>query len=917
MPLSWNEIKDRALKFSHEWADETSEDAEAKSFWDAFFNIFGVSRRRVATFEQPVKKSDGHGGYIDLLWKGILLVEHKSRGKDLDRAFQQAKDYFPGLKDNDLPRYVLVSDFARFRLYGLEEGIEQEFLLKELYKNVKLFGFIAGYQTTSYKEQDPVNIEAAERMGRLHDKLKAVGYEGHSLEVYLVRMLFCLFADDTSIFDRRQFQDLIEQRTAEDGSDLALRLEQLFQVLDTQQEKRLKNLDEQLAAFPYVNGSLFVERLPMASFDTEMRELLLDCCALDWSRISPAIFGALFQSVMNPKLRRNLGAHYTTEKNILKLIRPLFLDELRAEFERVKKNPKKLYELHERIAKLKFLDPACGCGNFLVIAYRELRLLELDIIRELYGKTKMASLDVAQFNILCDVDQFYGIEIEEFPAQIAQTALWLMDHQMNMRVSEEFGSYYVRLPLRKSATIVHDNALRRDWREIVKPQELSYILGNPPFGGKQFQNDQQKTDLARVFHDVEGAGVLDFVAPWYRRAVELMADNPAIKTAFVSTNSITQGEQVGVLWPDLLRRGVKIHFAHRTFKWSSEARGKAAVHCVIVGFALHDAPDKRLFVYETPQAEAHEIKAKNINPYLVDAADTVLPNRRAPLSAAPPIVFGSMPNDGGHLLLSPEERAVLLARDPKAAPWVKRLLGSVEFINGQDRFCLWLGGITPDELRVMPAVLERIEAVRYARLASARPTTRELAATPAVFGEIRQPKNRYLAIPKTSSELRIYIPIAFLEPDIIATTELFTIDGATVYHFGVLSSAMHMAWVRSVCGRLKSDYRYSAGIVYNNFPWPQAPTDKQRQAIADAAQAVLDGRAKYPDSSLADLYDPLTMPPEFVKAHHRLDAAVDAAYSKKKFSGDSDRVAFLFELYQQIASPLEAKKTIRRQSILA
>jgi N-6 DNA Methylase len=758
MPLSWNEIKDRALKFSREWVDESSEDAEAKSFLDAFFNVFGVPRKRVATFEKRVKKLDGRDGYIDLLWKGILLVEHKSRGKDLDRAYQQAKDYFPGLKDRDAPRYILVSDFERFRLYDLEEDKQHEFTLKEFYKNIRLFGFIAGYQTTSFKEQDAVNIKAAERMGRLHDKLKAIGYEGHALEVYLVRLLFCLFSEDTGIFDvRRQFQDLIELRTAEDGQDLAQWLANLFEVLDTPKEKRLKSLDEQLNAFPYVNGKLYAERLPIAAFDHEMRDMLLEACALDWSRISPAIFGALFQSVMDQKQRRDLGAHYTTEKNILKLIHPLFLDELRAEFERVKGQPKKLYEFQQRLAKLKFFDPACGCGNFLVIAYRELRLLELDILRVLYGKSTMLSLDVGEFNILCNVDQFYGIEIEEFPAQIAQTALWLMDHQMNMQVSVEFGSYLARIPLKKSATIIHGNALQIDWRDdVVKPSELSYILGNPPFGGKQYQSDEQKQDLVRVFHDMPGAGLLDFVAPWYRKAAEYMADNLAIKTAFVSTNSITQGEQVGVLWPDMLRRGVKIHFAHRTFQWSSEARGKAAVHCVIVGFALHDATDKRIFDYETPQAEAHEIKAKNINPYLVDAADAVLANRRTPISKMPPIVFGSMPNDGGHLLLSPYDKADLLAKESKAAPWIRPLLGSEEFINGKERFCLWLVGISPDELRAMPAVLERVEAVRDSRLASSRPTTRELAATPTIFGEIRQPTSRYLAIPKTSSELRTY-----------------------------------------------------------------------------------------------------------------------------------------------------------------
>jgi hypothetical protein len=914
MPLSWNEIKDRALKFSHEWADESSEDAEAKSFWDAFFTVFGLSRRRFATFEQPVKKSDGHGGFIDLLWKGFLLVEHKSRGKDLDRAFQQAKDYFPGLKDRDLPRYILVSDFARFRLYDLEEGEQHEFTIKDFYKNVRLFGFVAGYVTTSYKEQDPVNIKAAERMGKLHDKLKAIGYEGHELEVYLVRLLFCLFADDTSIFERRQFQDLIEQRTAEDGQDLAQWLAHLFEVLNTPGENRLTRLDEQLAAFRYVNGSLFAEHLRTADFDADMREMLIECCALDWSRISPAIFGALFQSVMIPQLRRNLGAHYTTEKNILKVIGPLFLDELRAEFEKVKGQKKKLVEFHQRLAKLKFLDPACGCGNFLVIAYRELRLLELDILRVIYGKSQTGSLDVSQFNILCDVDQFFGIEIEELPAQIAQTALWLMDHQMNMRVSEEFGNYFVRLPLKKSATIVCGNALQRDWREIVKPKDLSYILGNPPFGGKQLQNDEQKADLARVFHDVHGAGVLDFVAPWYRNAAEFMAGNPAIKTAFVSTNSITQGEQVGILWPDLLRRGVKIHFAHRTFQWSSEARGKAAVHCVIIGFALHDTPDKRLFDYESVRAEAHETKAKNINPYLVDAPDLFLEKRRDPICNVPPIAFGSMANDGGHLLLSDDEKSSLIAAEPNAAKWIRPFMQVDELLYGSKRWCLWLVNISPAELGKLPLVSARVLEVKKYREKSKRPTTQALSHYATLFGEIRQPQSEYFIVPRHTGEDRNVIPIAKFSADVICGDANLLIADPSPYVFGVIQSNMHMAWVRSVCGRIKSDYRYSAGIVYNNFPWPQAETPKQRQAIEQAAQAVLDARAKYPDSSLADLYDPLRMPPDLVKAHHKLDAAVDAAYSKKKFSGDSDRVAFLFELYQQISSPLESKKTIRRKA---
>lgn len=912
MPLSWNEIKDRALKFSHEWAEESAEDAEAKSFWDAFFNVFGVPRRRVATFEKRVKKLDGKDGYIDLLWKGILLIEHKSRGKDLDRAFQQAKDYFPGLKDRDTPRYILVSDFARFRLYDLEEGEQHEFTLTEFYKNVRLFGFIAGYQTTAFKEQDAVNIKAAERMGLLHDKLKAIGYEGHALEVYLVRLLFCLFADDTSIFERRQFQDLIEQRTAEDGQDLAQWLANLFEVLDTPHEKRLKRLDEQLAAFPYVNGSLYAERLPIAAFDREMRDMLLECCGLDWSRISPAIFGALFQSVMDQKLRRNLGAHYTTEKNILKLIGPLFLDELRAEFDRVKGQRKKLYEFHENLAKLKFLDPACGCGNFLVIAYRELRLLELDILRVLHGS--QITLGIEDYAILCDVDQFYGIEIEEFPAQIAQTALWLMDHQMNMRVSEEFGNYFVRLPLKKSASIIHGNALQMDWRDVVKPSELSYILGNPPFGGKHYQSAKQREELMSITrsYGIQAAGDLDYVAAWFLKSADYIATNPEIKIAFVSTNSITQGEQVPLLWIALLSRGVKIHFSHQTFKWSSEARGKAAVHCVIIGFGLRDATEKRLFVYEALGGEPHERMVKNINPYLAEAPNLLVQKRSYPLAALPQMRCGNKPTDDGNLLLNDDEKAVLLKYEPAVAKFIYRFVGSEEFINGISRWCLWLINADPNELRQLPSVMSRLEAVRAFRLKSSAAPTRKAADTPGRFFFISQPKGRYILIPEVSSERRSYIPIGFMPPEVISSNKNYLIDSDSIYLFGMLQSSIHMAWMRTVGGRLKSDYQYSGSMVYNTFPWPQNISDKQKQAIEDAAQAVLDARAHYPNSSLADLYDPLTMPPELVKAHQKLDAVVDAAYSKKKFSGDSDRVAFLFELYQQLASPVESKKTARQ-----
>lgn len=930
MPLSLNEIKDRALAFSREWTGERSEKAEAQTFWNEFFNVFGVSRRRLASFEEPVRRArtrfeakGGRGGFIDLFWRGILIAEHKSLGRDLDSAYKQALEYFEGIAERDLPRYVIVSDFARIRLYDLDNDTRTEFQLKDLYKHIKLFGFIAGYTTQQITAQDPVNIKAAERMGKLHDRLRSAGYEGHALELMLVRLLFCLFAEDAALFEPRgSFRDFIENNTREDGSDLGPQLSLLFQVLNTDESRRQKGLDEVFSAFPYVNGRLFEETLSIASCDSTMREMLLDCCALDWGRISPAIFGALFQCVMDEEgsaRRRNLGAHYTSEENILKLIKPLFLDDLWAEYHAAKRNNNKLFELLKKIARLKFFDPACGCGNFLVIAYRELRLLELEILRSARATGQM-HLDIFQL-VQVNVDQFYGIEIEEFPSQIAQVALWLTDHQMNMQVSEEFGQYFRRLPLIHSASIHCGNALRMDWNDVISAEQVDYILGNPPFVGAMFMSPEQRNDLLSVIRpDMKNAGILDYVTAWYMKAVHFVRGDENIsalldklsvtqklprdrvKIAFVSTNSITQGEQVGVLWTELLQLGVKIHFAHRTFRWSNEARGKAAVHCAIIGFALHDTNHKTIYDYPDINAEPHALAAANINPYLIDALDVLLVNRSTPISNVPPMKFGSMPRDGGHLLFTNEEKEAFLQLEPKTAKWIRPYIGSQEFINREQRWCLWLVGIRPDELRAMPNVMKRIEEVRKFRLSSKAQSTQKYAETPTLFCQIAQPDSDYLLVPGVSSERRQYIPIGFMHSDVIANNLVFVVPKATLLHFGVLSSAMHMAWVRYVCGRLKSDYRYSKDIVYNNFPWPDNPAEKQQTAIEQAAQAVLEARAAHPEASLADLYDPVAMPPDLRRAHQTLDKAVDAAYGKKNFQSDAERVAFLFELYHKYTS---------------
>jgi hypothetical protein len=919
MPLSWNEIKSRAQIFVKEWENESNEDAEAKSFWDDFFRVFGVQRRRLASFEYHVKKLNNKDGFVDLFWPGTLIVEHKSKGKSLDKAHGQVLDYFHGIPDKELPKYILVSDFANFRLYDLDNGSQLDFPLSDLTDYVHLFGFIAGYQKRTYKAEDPVNIKAAEIMGKLHDKLKAIGYDGHHLEVYLVRLLFCLFADDTGIFEEKGiFNEYLEFKTSEDGNDLASRIAELFQVLNTPKAKRYKNIDETLNAFPYVNGKLFEEPLPLASFDSEMRKILLDCCILDWGKISPAIFGSLFQSVMDEKARRNLGAHYTSEKNILKVIKPLFLDDLWKEFHTVKNESKpKLLQFHEKISKLRFLDPACGCGNFLIIAYREIRLLEIEIIKVLlfkYEKLRPEVASEAGYNvgllIKCDVDKFYGIEYEEFPAQITQVAMWLIDHQMNQLVTQTFGEYYVRLPLRKSATIINGNALRIEWQTLLNNNEkYDFILGNPPFIGKTWQNVTQREDLQFTFNDLKNFSDLDYVSAWYKISCDYLNYSPNTHIAFVSTNSITQGEQVLVLWPYLVNKyKIEINFAHTTFKWNNEARGNANVHVVIIGFSKENLGEKTLYRYDHIQSDPTEIRCKHINPYLIPTKDVFITKKQKPITNIPEMRCGNKPSDGGFLILSNEEKEDLLSKEPKAEKFIKKFIGSDEFINNGDRWCIWLDNIQPNELRALPLVLARVNQVKEFRLKSTAAPTRKAANTPYKFFYISQPEKRYIVIPEVSSERRQYVPLGIVSQDIISSNKIFLLSSDSLYLFGGLSSLMHMAWLRVVAGRMKSDYSYSGSIVYNNFPWPENPTEKQIKAVEDAAQNILDVRAQFADSSLADLYDPNTMPHALLKAHQALDKAIDLCYRPQPFPNETKRIEFLFELYDKYTAGLFTKE---------
>lgn len=909
MPLSLNDIRTRAVAFADRWKEEGSERAEAQTFWNEFFDIFGLSRRRLATFDHPVLlPGEGHG-YIDLFWKGNLVVEHKSRGQNLDKAYSQGLNYFHGLQEYELPKYVIISDFARFRIYNLDDkttGGYEEFELENLVDNLHLFDFISGYSRRTYLDEDPVNIKAAELMGKLHDALKNSGYTGHKLEILLVRLMFCFFADDTGIFERGYFTWYIDNRTNENGSDLGGQLTAIFQILNTRDEYRSRELNIDLANFPYVNGSLFQEQFEIPFFNRGSREILLKCCHFDWSRVSPAIFGSLFQSVMQPAERRDLGAHYTSEKNILKTINCLFLDDLWNEYKSHSKNHRYLQRLLEKVGRIKIFDPACGCGSFLIISYRELRRLEIQIheqIRRLTGVLDQQVLDIEIFNRDIDVNSMYGIELLEFPARIAQVALWLVDHQMNIEVQKRFGLYYTRLPLQRAPNIIQGNALEINWEDFIPKSDDVFILGNPPYVGKKKRSESQNRDMDLICGHIRNYKILDYVSCWYVKSADFI-ENTRIRVSFVSTNSITQGEQVGVLWNYLLnQKNIKINFAHRTFRWLNDARGGVAgVFVVIIGFAKFEPEKKYLFDYLTPQSEPMVVRVENINPYLLNQQNVIIQNRNSPISDAPEISYGSMPNDDGNFLFNDQEKDQFLLAEPNAMNFIRPFISAWEFIHGEERWCLWLKDANPAELRNLREVQIKINNVREYRLHSRRLATQRSSATPALFGEIRQPSNDYILIPRHSSENRKYIPLGFLSQDKIAGDSCCVIENATFYHFGVLSSEMHMVWVRQVCGRLEGRFRYSNKLVYNNFPWPRNSMIEKKQRVIDRARFVLDVRNEFPHTNLADLYNPNTMPERLVRAHRELDRVVDRCYRNAPFNSDLERLEYLFALYREYSS---------------
>ncbi|MEE3127544.1 MAG: DNA methyltransferase [Actinomycetota bacterium] len=923
MPVRLNryEIRQRALRFAADWRGETRERAEAQSFWNAFFPVFGVGRREFTNFEfEARRQSTGGRGWVDVLAAGKIAVEHKSAGQDLDVALDQLRDYMATMAPHLLPKIAMVCDFEHFKGYDLDSGHEFEFTLAQFPDNIDRFLFLAGYEreVTSFHEE-AVNLQATRLMADLHDHLRATGYDGHPLRLFLTRLLFILFADDTEIWERGLFQYWLTNKTREDGSDLGSALVYLFQVLDT--EQRPDTMDEDLREFTYINGDLFEETLPIPSCDSTMRELVLSACAFDWAQISPAIFGSMFQEVMTPIERRHLGAHYTTESNIMRTIRPLFLDALEADLEAANTKPK-LEQFRDRLGALTFFDPACGCGNFLVIAYREIRRLELDCLKRLRDLEEahqrrnagQLSLDVS-FTSRVRVSQFYGIEIEEFPARIAETAIYLMDHLANRELSSEFGLYYVRFPITDTATIHIGNAMRMDWNTVLPADQCDFLFGNPPFVGQYTRSDEQTQDLQLVW-GARYNGYLDYVTGWYIKGIEYVERRPT-RIAYVSTNSICQGEPVAHLWQPVLDAGFSIDFAHRTFLWTSEARGGAGVHVVIVGLSI-GAVDRRKPLYDYPvygRGEPEVSMVSHINPYLVEGPDVLVRSRSTAVARNLPVVtYGNKPTDGGHLLVEVDEVDDVRA-DPHARRYLREFIGARELLYGDKRWCLWLTDLDPADVRSSRILRERIDAVREFRSQSKKAKTQQGAATPHLFDEIRPVDGDYLAIPAHVGEARHYFPVGYFSADVVTGNHNFVAPDPDGYLFALLSSSMFITWMRTVSGRIRADLRFSKTLTWHNFPLPDVGPEKRARVIA-AGRGVLSARAGHPGQALADLYDPRSMPRDLVSAHRALDRVVDGCFAgRRRVANERDRQTILLERLVELEreqSLLAPAPTVRR-----
>ena len=931
--MTEKEQKQAAKEFAEFWKDKGYEKGQSQTFWlQLLSQVYDVERpEKYIEFEDQVH-IDKSTGFIDgYIPTTKILIEQKSIDKDLRKGirqsdgsllnpFQQAKKYIAELPVSKHPKWIITCNFKSFLIYNMENpnGEPEEILLKDLEKEYYRLQFIVDVENTNLKKEMEISIKAGELVGKIYDEILPL-YKNpeneetlKSLNMLCVRLVFCLYAEDAGLFGKHGiFHDYLEKFNTD---DLRRALIDLFKVLDTKPQDRDPYMKEDLAQFPYVNGGLFAdENIEIPNLNDTVKELLLSNASedFDWSDISPTIFGAVFESTLNPETRRSGGMHYTSIENIHKVIDSLFLDDLKSELDGIlmikvlKAKKEKLLAFQQKLSELKFLDPACGSGNFLTETYLSLRRLENKAL-EAYQGGQICFGDENINPIKVSIGQFYGIEINDFAVTVAKTALWIAESQMMHETENILHLNLEFLPLKSYTNIIEGNALRIDWNDVIPNGELNYIMGNPPFVGARLMNESQKEDISNIFKGTKGSGNLDYVSCWYKKATNYI-DNTKIEVAFVSTNSITQGEQVAILWKDILERGVNINFAYRTFRWDSEASLKAHVHCIIIGFSFIKRTEK--YLYENDKVK----KANNINPYLIDAPNVYIESHSSPLCNVPKMDFGSMPNDGGFLSnYSKEQKEDICNRYPNTEDLFKNIVGAEEFINNKERYCIWLKDVEPSIYKSNSIIMEAIKNVKDLRENSNREATRKLAITPYLFGEIRQPKTDYLLVPSTSSERRRYIPIGFFDSNTISSNANLVIPNATLYNFGVLTSNVHMAWVRTVAGRLKSDYRYSAKIVYNNFPWCN-PTEEQKKKIEKTAQAILDARALYPNSSLSDLYDELTMPKELRKAHQENDKAVMVAYGFdwRKMT-ESDCVAELMKMYQEI---IKSKGAINESKI--
>ena len=930
--LSINAIRERCVKFAYDWSDCVGDEKQdGHEFMRELMKCFGITKRKAISYERRSNRaSTGRQGYIDALIPGKALIEMKSAGKDLNKAEEQALDYIHDLADVETPRLLIISDFRRIRIVDLgndimtANGIDSghtEFELAKLPDHVDDLKFLAGYGMVQVgsREQEEASIRAARVMADLYEALDGSGYSDHEASIFLIRTLFCLYGDDAGLWERDLFAEFLDARTREDGSDLGAQLALLYQTLNTPVERRQSTLDELISRFPYVNGGIFAEPLSIPSFSSAMREELVRACAFDWSGISPAVFGSLFQAVKSPQARRELGEHYTSETNILKTLGPLFLDDLQERFAEHTHDLTKLKELRQELRDLRIMDPACGCGNFLVVAYRELRSLDTEIlvrIREL----ELARKDNDEFQatmffddrgehaeIMVQLDHFFGIEIEEWPARIAQTALHLAHHQANREMERLLGQAPSILPLSTSAHITIGNALRTDWTQVCPPSPTVRIVGNPPFIGQSMRSEEQTDDLRVVWGDAYD-GYLDYVTGWFIKASQYFHAVPrGGRFAFVSTNSIAQGAPVPALFRPLLEGGWRIRFAHQTFAWTSEAPGAAAVHCVITGFdrgAPHEKARPVLFTYSTLKAQPEAVPVDHINPYLVEGPDVFVAANRSPLSQSlPEVCFGSKPADGGNLIVEAEDYPQVAA-NPIAAKYLRPFRMGREVVRGLDRWCLWMDteDFDPRDIDRSPILKERVRACATFRQGSKKKATVLGAQTAHLFQENHQPSEQYVAIPRVVSETRPFYTAAHLSEDVIAGDQLYTALDPDGFLFGIISSSMFITWQRTVGGRMKSDLRFSNKIVWNTLPLPEV-SDKQRAAIIAAGQGILEARAEQPGASLADMYNPLAMAPSLLKTHRALDRVVDRAFgARKALETNEQRLTILFKRYQEMTA---------------